>query len=70
MKTTTALAEALTEFRVVETPQDLALFGGTGAAAVDPLCARIICASSPPTTKRVCLQADRLTKGRAHRCGR
>ncbi|MFI6956648.1 hypothetical protein ACIBJI_24675 [Nocardia sp. NPDC050408] len=33
MKTTTAL----TEFRVIETPLDLALFGGTGAAAVDPL---------------------------------
>ncbi|WP_157124985.1 hypothetical protein [Nocardia pseudovaccinii] len=37
MKTTTALTEALTEFRVIEIPQDLVLFGGTGAAAVDPL---------------------------------
>ncbi|MEV2226314.1 hypothetical protein AB0E01_41625 [Nocardia vinacea] len=56
-ETTTALTEALTEFRVIETPQDLALFGGTGAAVVDPL----VCSdplSSIATYDETCLPAS------------
>ncbi|MEV5835364.1 hypothetical protein [Nocardia sp. NPDC052112] len=48
---------ALTEYRVIESPQDLALFGRAGAAAVDQL----VCSYHLPiiaTYDETCLPAS------------